>query len=264
VYKSTILLTLQKLICLIKFINKVHINLAKQGEFEMDESSKPKASMMTGSIVAALVVGLVIGFAVTLAIEHSHYKTKLSAASTPNASTAAATLRANLVTLGVEHMTLTDQAVDAALDGSPDATATGAALYANGNDIGTAVGSVYGPSAQKTFDAVWKLHLDQFVDYAVADKEGNKGAMQTALNTIQTQYTIPLSQYLAKANPNISESALQTALSDHVAMTATIIDDHVQGNYTAEASELTMANSHIADLFSSLAGAIVKQYPSKF
>jgi hypothetical protein len=213
-----------------------------------------------GLIAVALIVGLVIGYAVSRVADN----TKVKNAQAPTSATAAADLRANLVTLGVEHMSLTDQAVDAALDGSPDAAATGAALYANGNDIGAAVGSVYGTSAQTTFDAVWKLHLDQFVAYAVADKEGNAAAKTAALSAIQTGYTVPLAQYLAKANPNLPEGALQTALSDHVAMTAQVIDDHVQGKYSDEAAELTQANQHIEGIFSTLAGAIVKQYPSKF
>jgi hypothetical protein len=212
-------------------------------------------------IAVMLIVGLVIGLAGGYAI--GHHK-KSTSTNTANVTPSALALDNTLVNLGVDHMTLTDQAVDAALDGSPDASATAAALYANGNDIGAAVGSVYGSSAQTTFDSVWKLHLDQFVNYAVADKEGNATAKTAALNAIQTGYTIPLAQYLAKANPYLPENTLQTDLSDHVAMTATMIDDHVQGNYTAEASELNMANQHITGIFSTLASAIVKQFPSKF
>ena len=213
-----------------------------------------------GVVVVAVIVSLVIGYAGARLADNN----KIKAAQNPTSTTSAADLRANLVTLGVEHMSLTDQAVDAALDGSPNAASTGAALYANGNDIGKAVGSVYGTSAQTTFDAVWKLHLDQFVNYAVADSKGDAAGKTTALNAIQTGYTVPLAQYLAKANPNLPEGALQTDLSDHVAMTAQMIDDHVQGKYADEAAELTQANQHIEGIFSTLAGAIVKQYPSKF
>jgi hypothetical protein len=225
-------------------------------------STNKSSGMMIGVVVVVVVVGLLIGFGVGRASKKT--TTAMTMSSSANVTPSALALDNTLVTLGVDHMTLTDQAVDAALDGSPDATATGAALYANGNDIGAAVGSVYGASAQKTFDAVWKIHLDQFVNYAVADKEGNAAAMQTALTTIQTQYTIPLAQYLAKANPNLPEATLQTALSQHVAMTATMIDDHVKGNYTAEASELNQANTMIAGIFSTLAHGIVKQFPAKF
>jgi uncharacterized membrane protein YeaQ/YmgE (transglycosylase-associated protein family) len=214
-------------------------------------------------IVVAVVVGLVIGFTAGKVLDKKKTVTVTNNTST-GITASAEGLDNTLVTLGLQHMTLTDQAVDAALDGSSDATALGTALNTNGTDIGAAVGSVYGASAQKTFDTVWQYHLNQFVAYAVADKEGNATAKQTALNNINSNYTIPLAKYLAAANPNLPESVLQTALSDHVAMTATMIDDHVQGNFTAEQAELNMADTHIQSLFSTLAGAIVKQYPSKF
>jgi hypothetical protein len=210
-----------------------------------------------------IVVALIIGVAVATHKSKSTNVT-MSASTTTGITPSAEALSDNLVTLGVDHMTLTDQAVDAALDGTADASAFATALYANGNTIGAAVGSVYGSSAQTTFDSVWKLHLDEFVKYAVADKEGDAAGKTAALSAIQTGYTVPLAQYLAKANPNLPENTLQTDLSDHVAMTATMIDDHVQGNYTAETAELNMANQHIAAIFSTLASAIVKQYPNKF
>jgi hypothetical protein len=215
-------------------------------------------------IAVAVVVGVVVGFAAGHISKKSTTSTTASSSSSTGITPSAETLSNNLVTLGLEHMTLTDQAVDAALDGSKDATALDTALNTNGTTIGAAVGSVYGSSAQQTFDKVWQYHLDQFVAYAVADSKGDAAGKTAALNNIQTGYTVPLAQYLAKANPNLPEATLQTALSDHVAMTATMIDDHVQGNYAAEASELTMANTHIEGLFSTLAGAIVKQFPSKF
>jgi hypothetical protein len=211
--------------------------------------------------VVAIIAGLVIGFAAGRVMNN---KTSTTTATAPTSATKAADLRADLVTLGVEHMTLTDQAVDAALDGSPNASATAAALYSNGNDIGAAVGSIYGTSAQTTFDSVWKLHLDQFVNYAVADKQGNAAGKAAALSAIDTGYTKPLAQYLAKANPNLPENVLESALSDHVAMTATMIDDHVQGKYADEAAELNQGNQHIEGIFSTLAEGIVKQFPAKF
>lgn len=216
-----------------------------------------------GLVAVAIIVGLVVGFAVARVADNTKIKNAQKTA-TPTSATAAADLRANLVTLGVEHMTLTDQAVDAALDGSPNTAATGAALYANGNAIGAAVGSVYGTSAQTTFDSVWKLHLDQFVAYAVADSKGDTAGKTAALNAIDTGYTKPLSQFLAKANPYLPEATLESELGDHVAMTATMIDDHVAGKYADEAAELNQANQHIEGIFSTLAGAIVKQYPGKF
>ena len=227
----------------------------------MDQSNKMGSA---GIPILMIVIGLLVGFGITMVSASAYYNDKLDTAKVATTDTKAADLRANLVTLGVEHMTLTNQAVDAALDGSPSAAATGAALYANGDSIGATVGSVYGKDAETTFDKVWKLHLDEFVKYAVAGKTGDAAGKQAALDSIQQNYTVPLAQYLAKANPNLPVGVLQSALSDHVAMTATMIDDHVKGDYVAEAAQLDMANTHIKELFSTLAGGIVKQYPSKF
>ncbi len=237
-------------------------SLSQKRNYHMKLSKNQSGEVAMIAIV--VVVGLIVGFAIGRVMHKSNMTTSNSGAGMTKMSASAENLNNNLVTLGIQHMTLTNQAIDAALDGGPDASALASALYSNGTTIGSAVGSVYGASAQSTFNSVWKLHLDQFVNYAVADKQGNAAAKTTALNTIQTQYTIPLAQYLAKANPNLPEATLQTLLSDHVSMTAQIIDDHVQANYTKEASDLNMADQHMTTIFSTLAGAIVKQYPSKF
>jgi hypothetical protein len=213
------------------------------------------------AIIAVVIVAILVVGGVAIALVNKSNKTT---ATVPSSATKAADLRANLVTLGVEHMTLTDQAVDAALDGNADATAIDNSLNANGKAIGAAVGSVYGTSAQNTFDTVWQIHLNDFVKYAVADKQGDAAGKTAALTDIQNNYTVPLAQYLAKANPNLPEATLQKALEMHVSMTALMIDDHVQGNYAAEANELNMGNTDIAGLFSTLAQGIVKQYPNKF
>jgi hypothetical protein len=219
----------------------------------------------TVSIVLAIVM-LLVGLGAGYGIGHANGNNSKASANNmkANALTKAADLRANLVTLGVEHMMLTDQAVDAALDGSPNANATATALYANGTNLGAAVGSVYGKDAESTFNTVWKLHLDEFVKYAVASKSGDEAGKSAALASIDTNYTKPLAQYLAKANPNLPEATLESALREHVDMTAKMIDFHVAGNYTEEANELTMANKHIEGIMSTLAGGIVKQYPAKF
>ncbi|MDL2363012.1 MAG: hypothetical protein QFB86_01360 [Patescibacteria group bacterium] len=208
----------------------------------------------------AVVVGLVVGFAVA-SVSKSDTNNNKTASSTPAGGTSqkASDLRADLVTLGVDHMTLTQSAVAQTLDGSKGAEAAAAALYANGNDIGAKVGSVYGADAEKTFDSVWKLHLDQFVAYAGAASKGDEAGKKAALDTIDSQYTKPLSAFLAKANPNLPEKTLNTVLSDHVQMTAAMIDDHVAGKYADEQAALKQANEHMATIMSTLAGGIAKQ-----
>ncbi|MBC7581827.1 hypothetical protein H7097_03100 [Aeromicrobium sp.] len=231
------------------------------------EEPKKMNSMAAIAAVVALVVGLGVGFGVTKAMDNgneSDSMTKTASAAAPSSATKSADLRSTLVKYGVEHMILTQAAVADALDGSPGAAASGAALYSNGTDIGAAVGSVYGKDAETTFNTVWKLHLDEFVKYAVAGKTGDAAGKTAALDSINTNYTKPLAAYLAKANPNLPEATLEGALNDHVLMTAKMIDFHVAGNYAEEQKELNMANDHIEGLFSTLAGGIVTQFPAKF
>jgi hypothetical protein len=222
-------------------------------------------SKTTGIVIGVVLVlaGMLGGYAIGKNMDDSSSDASHSHNSQTETSKAS-DLRANLVAMGVEHMNMTDQAVADALDGSPAADASAKALYANGTDLGAAVGSIYGKDAETTFNTVWKLHLDQFVKYAVAGKSGDANAKQSALDTIDAQYTKPLAQYLAKANPNLPEKTLETALRDHVDMTAQMIDYHVAGDYPKEADELKMANKHIEGLMSTLAGGIVKQFPEKF
>lgn len=219
----------------------------------------------SAGIIALGVVALAIVALVGVKVLSSNNKTVVMTSTAASTNTAKASdLRANLVTMGVEHMMLTNIAVDNALDGNKAATASGTALYSNGTDIGAAVGSVYGPDAEKTFNTVWKLHLDQFVAYAVAGSKGDAAGKTAALSAIDSGYTKPLSQYLAKANPNLPEATVETAFRDHVDMTAKMIDLHNSGDYTGEQAELKMANKHIEGLMSTLAGGIVKQSPQKF
>lgn len=217
-----------------------------------------------GLIAIMLIVGLIIGFAVGRVMDSNKTSNNTSSSTASAPSTKASDLRANLVTLGLEHMLLTDSAVDQTLDGAPGASATATELYQNGNDIGAAVGSVYGKSAETTFDSVWKLHLDQFVAYAVADSKGDANGKQAALASIDANYTHPLAAYLAKANPKLPENTLYSLLADHVTQTAQIIDDHVNKDYTKENTDLVAANKHIEGIFSALAGGIVAQFPDKF
>ena len=230
----------------------------------MSNSNKGAANVALSAVL--LVVGLAVGFGVSKATNNTDTTSmnKNSSSSAPTSATKAADIRANLVSLGVQHQDLTQAAIDAALDGSPNASAVGADLYKNGTDIGAAVGSVYGKDAETTFNTVWKLHLDEFVKYAGASSKGDDAGKKAALSTIDSQYTKPLSAYLAKANPNLPEATLYSVLSDHVSMTANMIDLHVKKDFAGETAARDQAAQHLNGVFSTLAGGIVKQFPDKF
>lgn len=234
----------------------------------MVSTSKNSAGNVGASTMLLLVsvIGLLVGLGVGYGAWHKAKATSSgqnsSVAVTSN--TKAADLRATLVNLGVQHMDLTNSAVDAALDGAPGADAAKADLIKNGQNIAAAVGSVYGQAAQTKFDDIWNVHLNDFVKYAVADKTGDTAGMQAALDDIKANYTKPISILLSGANPNLPEATLESAFGEHVDMTAQMIDDHVKGKYSDESTQREMAATHIGGLMSTLAGAIVTQYPDKF
>ena len=227
------------------------------------DSSKKGSTLLA---VVLLVVGLGVGFGVSKATEkkNANGSTSTSMSSKPTSATKAADLRVALVSYAVEHMDLTNAAVAGALGGSKDAGAVGADLYKNGTNLGAAVGSVYGKDAETTFNTVWKLHLDQFVAYAVAGSKGDEAGKKAALQSIDANYTKPLAAYLAKANPNLPQDALYSGLSEHVTMTAQMIDDQVKGDYPAAQALRAQGVQHLDGLFSTLAEGIVKQFPDKF
>ena len=234
----------------------------------MDETQPRPSSSITVLVITA-IVALLVGYGVAKAVESSNSNSMMASATpatnvAPTTTTKAADLRSALVGLGVEHMQLTNQAIDAALDGNADAPALKTSLIANGTSISGAIGSIYGSNVQTAFQGLWNAHLTDFVNYAVAGKKGDAAGKKAAMDDINANYTVPIAKLLSGANPNLPNATLLTAFGDHVTMTAAIIDDHNAGNYTKEATDLIAADTHIQGLMSTLAGAIVTQYPEKF
>lgn len=229
--------------------------------------SHGKSTAVIG-IIVALVIGGFVGWWIGDMNNHDSSmdmsKSMSVSEGKPNASTKAADLRANLVSMGTEHMDLVYTAVSSALQDTKSAAADDATLVQNGHNIGAAVGSIYGKDAETTFDKVWDIHLTQFVNYAVASSKGDEAGKQQALSIIDSQYSHPLAAFLAKANPNLPEDVLYNSLKEHVQMTATMIDQEASGDYKAAEATRSESVKHIDALMSTLAAGIVKQFPDKF
>lgn len=231
--------------------------------------SQGKGTIAAIAVIVGLAVGGLGGYLITdmnMSKDHDDMMgTSMSVSEgKPNAATKAADLRATLVAFGVEHMDLTYSAVASTLNATPSAEADGADLYKNGTDLGAAVGSIYGEEVETTFNKVWKLHLDEFVNYAVAASKDDDAGKKKALDSIDANYTKPLAAYLAEANPNLPEDVLYDGLKSHVDMTAVMIDNEAKGDYTAATKLRDEGADHLSELFSTLAAGIVKQFPEKF
>jgi hypothetical protein len=84
----------------------------------------------------------------------------------PTSATPAASLRVGLNALLSEHVYLAAAATSAALAGrQPEFQAAATALDANSVDVARAIGSVYGPEAEKAFLPLWRKHIGMVVDY---------------------------------------------------------------------------------------------------
>ena len=94
-----------------------------------------------------------------------------------------AEIRAGLTQLLQEHVYLAGFAVDAAYDVGPDSAEFGLAADAldeNSVALADTVGSVAGEEHREAFLSLWRDHIGFFVDYAIAEAEGDEDAKQQA------------------------------------------------------------------------------------
>lgn len=231
----------------------------------MDSGTHRASSAVIG--VVLLIVGLAVGFGVTKAMDHNDNNNSGNSSNSSMTSSAnsskASDLRANLVSIGGQHVQLADIALDAAMDGSPYAGAAKSALVKNGEELSAAIGSVYGKDAQTKFQALWNRHLNDFVDYAVAAKGGDAAGKTKAVNDLNA-YSEDVATFLSGANPNLPKDVVKQAFKDHLNQITGMIDAHVAGNYAKEFSLREQAVDHLKGVDSTLAAAIVKQFPDKF
>jgi hypothetical protein len=176
----------------------------------------------------------------------------------------AATLRVELNNLGSEHVYLAGLAFDAALGGRSDEFKVAAETTdKNTQELGEAVGSVYGPDAQQKFLALWRAHIGFFVDYAMgaaAKDDARKAKARADLDGYRTD----IDAFLTGANPNLPKGAVAQLFAAHVVHLTGVVDDIVGGNLAGAYDMLHMAAHQTQEIMDPLSAAIVKQFPDKF
>lgn len=226
------------------------------------DNTKGPSPVATGLIAA--VLGLAVGYGLASAMTNDDDNTPAANnVAVKTTDTKAADLRTLLNGLEKEHVQLAAQATKAGFDGNTNFDAAGKALFANGDEISAAVGSVYGADAGAQFDKIWDSHLTFFVDYTVGAKTGDKAKMDLAVSNLGG-YVDAISDFLSKANPNLPREGVKQLFTEHVTLLKATVDAHGAGNYPesfAKQRETTVQVGKIAD---ALAGAIVKQKPENF
>ncbi len=179
---------------------------------------------------------------------------------------AAASLRADLTHLLNEHVYMAGVAITTALAAGPDSPEAGAAIAAldgNSQALADAVGSIYGAEGGEQFLALWREHIDMFVDYTLARAGGDEAGQQAALDDLD-RYRSEFGAFLESATEgNLPADAVAEELVPHVDTVIATIDAAVDGSPEVF-DRLRDAASHMPHTARVLAGGIAAQFPDRF
>jgi hypothetical protein len=182
----------------------------------------------------------------------------------PTSATPAAGLRVGLNALLSEHVYLAAAATNAALAGrQPEFQAAAAALDGNSVDVARAIGSVYGPDAEKAFLPLWRKHIGMVVDYTAGAATNDRAKQDRAVNEL-IGYTQDFGAFLAAANPNLPKSVVADLVKHHVVTLKDVIDAQATKDQSRAFTALRTGAGHMQMIADPLAEAIVTQFPDRF
>ena len=189
---------------------------------------------------------------------HSAHATAVSAAAT------APKLHAALRSLWHGHLVAThDYALAVHAGNKANETKAADAVVANAKDIANAVAGFYGRDAG---DGLLKLlagHWGAVKDMTDAAHAGDKTAEQKA-ETAALDNGTAIAKFLAGANPNWTQGALQGALAMHVNDHMIQVDQMMSNAPAAEQEKSWTQMQHHMDMIAdTLADGIAKQFPDK-
>jgi hypothetical protein len=176
------------------------------------------------------------------------------------------TLRGALTGLLVQHVAATAFVAQTAVANggnlkAPEVEGAVSALNQNTDQLGAAIGSVYGAPAQQEFLKLWNAHIGYFVNYTLGVATHDKAKIATAQNDLNG-YIDQFSTFISGAT-KLPKSALVADLKGHVSTLEAAINAIVAGRPGASA-DLQMAENHMAGTAAVLAQGIAASMPSKF
>jgi hypothetical protein len=172
-------------------------------------------------------------------------------------------LRVTLDRLLGEHTFLSVEAMRAGVAGGPDFAAARSALSANGRDLSTAIGSVYGRAAGRQFQPLWDAHVGYYLDYITAMAAGDDSA-RNAANAALRSYPRTLATFLGRANPQLSTNDFEQLVAQHAEHMLRQVDAYAAKDYSTAYGGAREAYAHILALSDALAFAIAAQFPAVF
>jgi hypothetical protein len=142
------------------------------------------------------------------------------------------------------------------------ARAAADAVAANARQIADAVGGFCGkPAGARMFDLL-AGHWGGVKALTDARAANDGAAERKAMADLQANVN-QIAGFLAGANPNLPENAVQGLLATHVAHHSTQIEQIMSGDMKGEQATWKMMQAHMDTISDALAGAIAKQFPAK-
>ena len=175
----------------------------------------------------------------------------------------AAALKQDMRKLWTDHVLWTRDYVVAAVADHPSAKASAARLLKNQEDIGNAIGSIYGAPAGAELTRLLKEHITIAVDVVKAAKAGDKGGLAAADAKWQKNGD-DIAGFLAKANPNLPRNVVANMMKMHLSTTTAEVVSRLNKNWDADVRAFDEVYNHILKMADALSDAIVKQFPDKF
>src|SRR5688572_17577662 len=215
--------------------------------------------MKTLIAVAGISVALYAGGMPSVSAQaQSHLKAGASVSASP-----AASLRQDMRKVWTDHVVWTHAYTVAALGDQPDAPAAANRLMKNQEDIGNAVGKIYGAAAGQQLTTLLKEHISIAVDLIKAAKAGDKPGQQAADAKWQ-QNGVAIADFLSKANPHWPRATLVDLMKGHLSTTTSVVVARLNKKWDEDVRAYDEVYRHIIMMSDALTDGIIKQFPDKF
>jgi hypothetical protein len=147
---------------------------------------------------------------------------------------------------------------------SPEFKAAAATLDKNSIDLAAAIGSVYGPEAEKAFLKQWREHITFFVQYTEGLATDDSALAKDAKKKL-SNYKKDFAAFLESATEGgLPADAGADALQMHVDSLIDAIDAAAAGDAAVFDKVYAAASQHMPMTATALAGAIAQQFPEDF
>lgn len=181
----------------------------------------------------------------------------------PHTSEKAKSLRLALARLWSDHVIWTRQYIVSAIAGAPDTSTAAERLLKNQDDIGAAVGSVYGEAAGKKTTDLLKQHIMIAVDIIDAAKKGDDSRFKDA-NQKWDRNVEEIAGFLSSANPNWPRADVTDLLMQHLNLTRKEVVARLQQKHDEDIEAFDQILTEILTVAGVLADGIIRQFPGRF